>query len=88
MTGDQPERQAGHLPVSGQSAPTTGGAPFTLVFLSVMIVTTVLLLANISLAVMLNSPSDAEESLINTLQTGWQVGFSAMVGLIGGRSLS
>lgn len=67
---------------------TTISPMFKMVFLGVLGLTVVLLLVNVALAVMLNNPSEAETDLTQTVQTGWQVGFSAVVGLIGGKALS
>lgn len=88
-TADPP--QGGGAAATPETPPlatvTTVSPLFKLVFLSVTALTVLLLLLHVALAVGLESPSTTQQELIDTVQTAWQVGFSGMLGLIGGKAL-
>lgn len=93
MSDPQPQPQ----PAAGQPAPsappplatvTTVSPLFKAVLICVFALTLILLALNVALAVFIDNPSDAETDLTQRVQTGWQVGTSAMFGLIGGKALS
>lgn len=75
----------GSLSIAGVTAPSP---MFKMVFLAVLGLTVLLLLINVGLAVLLVDPSEAEADVTKTVQSGWQMGFSTLVGLIGGKALS
>ena len=60
---------------------------FKLVFLTVLGLTILSLAASFGLAVWADPTKDATRSLMETCSTTWKMGFSAIIGLIGGKAL-
>lgn len=76
-------------------APDGGSGPssiilspaFKWVFVGVMLLTLISLGTSISLAVFVKNPSPEIKGLIETCSTTFKLGFGAVVGLIGGKTL-
>ena len=49
--------------------------------------TAVLLVAYIAMGAFIQTPSPSQAEVIRALQPGWQVGFSAVIGRIGGKAI-
>jgi len=70
------------------SNPILVSSVFKLVFLSVLSLTILLIIASVSLAVGNNTSTSAEaKDLLKAFNTAWQMGFGAIVGLLGGKAL-
>lgn len=66
---------------------TTVTPAFKLVFLTILALTVLALLLNVTLVVLIDSPNDQAKSLIDTCSTITKAGFGAIVGLIGGKAV-
>jgi hypothetical protein len=60
---------------------------FKMTFITVTGLTLLLLVVNVCLAVALVHANGNQEDLIKITETGWQVGFSVLLGLLGGKAL-
>ncbi|MEZ7007419.1 hypothetical protein [Streptomyces sp. AD55] len=81
---------AGQAPAVVAAAPevTTVTAHFKLVFLCVTAITVLTLLAALYIGVFVGEPTEAATSAMNTCSTLANLGFGAMVGLLGGKAVS
>ncbi|MFG3064809.1 hypothetical protein ACGFYM_40650 [Streptomyces sp. NPDC048231] len=68
-------------------AVTTVSAHFKMVFIAVVVITTGALLADLYIAVFVPKPSEAAKSAMNTCSTIANLGFGAIVGLLGGKAV-
>jgi hypothetical protein len=60
---------------------------FYIVFFSVLGLTLVSLSINVYLVVAIENPPEQVGRLIETVSTSWKLGFGALVGLLGGKTL-
>ena len=73
-------------PPADVGRPVALTAGFRFVFVCVFLLTLILLALSVYLAG-LSEPSENAKKLFAACTTSWQMGFGAMVGLIGGKSL-
>ncbi|MCX4506706.1 hypothetical protein [Streptomyces anulatus] len=59
---------------------------FKLIFLSVLALTVFSLCGSLAIALLIDKPSEAAKAVADTCLTIAQMGFGAMVGLLGGRA--
>ena len=85
MPKENPSGPDEFLTLKTTTAPT---AWFRMVFLSVLGLTVLSLLTSAALATMVSEPSEEVKRLIETCSTTWKLGFGAIVGLIGGKTLT
>ncbi|MGW3448961.1 hypothetical protein [Streptomyces sp. NPDC001076] len=79
---------AGSSTVAEQPAVTTVTAHFKLVFLSVTLITVLTLAASLYIGIFVQKPTEAAKSAMDTCSTLANLGFGAMVGLLGGKAVS
>ncbi|MFF8322006.1 MULTISPECIES: hypothetical protein [Streptomyces] len=72
----------------GTPAVTTVSAHFKLVFIGVMVITVFTLAASLYIGIFLENPTDAAKSAMDTCSTLANLGFGAMVGLLGGKAVN
>ncbi|MCT9010645.1 hypothetical protein [Streptomyces rhizosphaerihabitans] len=75
-----------HTP--GVTAVTTVTAHFKLVFLCVAVMTLLTLMASLYIGIFVEKPTEAAKSAMNTCSTLCNLGFGAMVGLLGGKAVN
>ncbi|WP_159029173.1 hypothetical protein [Streptomyces viridochromogenes] len=63
-------------------------AHFKLVFLSVAAMTLLTLTASVYIGIFIKNPTEAAKSAMNTCSTLANLGFGAMVGLLGGKAVN
>ncbi|WP_086564719.1 hypothetical protein [Streptomyces africanus] len=78
------------MPVAVPAAPevTTVTAHFKLVFLCVTVITVLTLAASLYIGIFVEKPTDAAKSAMDTCSTLANLGFGAMVGLLGGKAVN
>ncbi|MEV2261057.1 hypothetical protein AB0J13_20615 [Streptomyces anulatus] len=81
--GGDPVPQDGSAPV----AVTTVTAHFKMVFLAVLVITIGTLAANLYIAIFVEKPTEAAKSAMDTCSTLTNLGFGAIVGLLGGKAV-
>lgn len=59
---------------------------FKMIFLAVLSITLLCLLLDFAIVLIGPEPGDSLQSLEDTLNSGFKIGFGAMVGLIGGKA--
>ncbi|MFE2970018.1 hypothetical protein ACFXKC_41380 [Streptomyces sp. NPDC059340] len=69
-------------------AVTTVTAHFKLVFIGVMVITVFTLAASLYIGVFVKEPTEAAKSAMDTCSTLANLGFGAMVGLLGGKAVN
>lgn len=74
-------------PAAHPPAVTTVTAHFKLVFISVTVFTALTLLASLYIGIFVEQPTDAGKSAMETCSTIANLGFGAMVGLLGGKAV-
>jgi hypothetical protein len=76
--------------VAGTPAPavTTVTAHFKLVFLCVTVITLLTLVASLYIGIFVEKPTEAAKSAMDTCSTLANLGFGAMVGLLGGKAVN
>lgn len=72
---------------STQPVITTVTAHFKLVFLCVTVITVLTLLASLYIGIFVEKPTEAAKSAMSTCSTLANLGFGAMVGLLGGKAV-
>lgn len=79
---------ASQAPVATVAAPevTTVTAHFKLVFICVTLITVLTLIASLYIGIFVKNPTDAAKSAMDTCATLANLGFGAMVGLLGGKA--
>ncbi|EST25807.1 hypothetical protein [Streptomyces roseochromogenus] len=70
------------------AAVTTVTAHFKLVFLSVTLITVLTLAASLYIGIFVEKPTEAAKSAMDTCSTLANLGFGAMVGLLGGKAVN
>jgi hypothetical protein len=77
-------------PTGNVSTPvvTTVTAHFKLVFLCVTVITVLTLMASLYIGIFVEKPTEAAKSAMNTCATLANLGFGAMVGLLGGKAVN
>ncbi len=65
---------------------TTVTTHFKLIFIGVLTITGAALLASIALGILIQDQTEASQSAASTVSTIAQMGFGAIVGLLGGRA--
>jgi hypothetical protein len=73
---------------SDTPAVTTVTAHFKLVFIGVMVITVLTLAANLYIGIFVEKPTEAAKSAMATCSTLANLGFGAMVGLLGGKAVN
>lgn len=84
------KRQAQAGSVAGPAARpevATVTSHFKTVFICLFALTILLLGLHVGLAVGISKPNSNQSDLIKVVETGWQIGFSALLGLLGGKAL-
>ncbi|GAA5705806.1 hypothetical protein Save01_06660 [Streptomyces avermitilis] len=66
---------------------TTVTAHFKLVFICVTVITVLTLLASLYIGIFVEKPTEAAKSAMDTCSTLANLGFGAMVGLLGGKAV-
>lgn len=69
-------------------AVTTVTAHFKLVFICVTVITLLTLLASLYIGIFVEKPTEAAKSAMDTCSTLANLGFGAMVGLLGGKAVN
>ncbi|MEV7700784.1 hypothetical protein AB0O62_30200 [Streptomyces sp. NPDC086779] len=69
------------------AAVTTVTAHFKMVFIAVLLITIATLAANLYIAIFVEKPTEAAKSAMDTCSTLTNLGFGAMVGLLGGKAV-
>ncbi|MGV9271775.1 hypothetical protein [Streptomyces griseosporeus] len=69
-------------------AVTTVTAHFKLVFLCVTVITLLTLVASLYIGIFVEKPTEAAKSAMDTCSTLANLGFGAMVGLLGGKAVN
>jgi hypothetical protein len=69
-------------------AVTTITAHFKLVFIGVMVITVFTLAASLYIGIFVKNPTEAAKSAMATCSTLANLGFGAMVGLLGGKAVN
>ncbi|MFI6011498.1 hypothetical protein ACIBAG_22230 [Streptomyces sp. NPDC051243] len=67
---------------------TTVSAHFKLVFISVTVITVLTLAASLYIGIFVEKPTEAAKSAMDTCSTLANLGFGAMVGLLGGKAVN
>lgn len=82
-------RNAEQVPVVAVATPevTTVTAHFKLVFLCVSVITVLTLVASLYIGIFVEKPTEAAKSAMDTCSTLANLGFGAMVGLLGGKAV-
>ncbi|MFC4980014.1 hypothetical protein [Streptomyces atroolivaceus] len=77
------------MPVTAAAVPevTTVTAHFKLVFICVTVITVLTLVASLYIGIFIEKPTDAAKSAMDTCSTLANLGFGAMVGLLGGKAV-
>ncbi|MFE1235602.1 hypothetical protein [Streptomyces tendae] len=75
-------------PPPPEPAVTTVTAHFKLVFISVAAITLITLMASLYIGIFVEKPTEATKSAMNTCSTLANLGFGAMVGLLGGKAVN
>ncbi|CAM5666899.1 hypothetical protein SVIOM342S_06202 [Streptomyces violaceorubidus] len=70
------------------AAVTTVSAHFKLVFISVTVITVLTLAASLYIGIFVEKPTEAAKSAMDTCSTLANLGFGAMVGLLGGKAVN
>ena len=83
VTGAAADQAAADAP-----AVTTVTAHFKLVFIGVMVITVFTLAANLYIGIFVANPTEAAKSAMATCSTIANLGFGAMVGLLGGKAVN
>ncbi|MFZ4247010.1 hypothetical protein ACOZDF_17100 [Streptomyces griseoincarnatus] len=71
-----------------EPAVTTVTAHFKLVFICVAAITLITLMASLYIGIFIEKPTEATKSVMNTCSTLTNLGFGAMVGLLGGKAVN
>jgi hypothetical protein len=74
--------------VTAAPAVTTVTAHFKLVFICVTVITLLTLLASLYIGIFVEKPTEAAKSAMETCSTLANLGFGAMVGLLGGKAVN
>lgn len=74
--------------VAEPPAVTTVTPHFKLVFISVAVITLLTLMASLYIGIFVEKPTDAAKSAMDTCSTLANLGFGAMVGLLGGKAVN
>ncbi|WP_432198533.1 hypothetical protein [Streptomyces sp. bgisy027] len=69
------------------AAVTTVTSHFKMVFIAVVVITVGALAANLYIAIFIPKPTDAAKSAMDTCATIANLGFGAIVGLLGGKAV-
>ncbi|MEU9285012.1 hypothetical protein AB0D57_09850 [Streptomyces sp. NPDC048275] len=69
------------------AAVTTVTAHFKLVFICVTVITVLTLMASLYIGIFVEKPTEAAKSAMDTCSTLANLGFGAMVGLLGGKAV-
>ncbi|MEU3280741.1 hypothetical protein [Streptomyces antibioticus] len=77
----------GNAGVTEATSITTVTAHFKLVFLCVTVITVLTLLASLYIGIFIEKPTEAAKSAMDTCSTLANLGFGAMVGLLGGKAV-
>ncbi|MFD7390531.1 hypothetical protein ACFV46_18875 [Streptomyces sp. NPDC059852] len=75
-------------PATDTAAVTTVSAHFKLVFISVTVITVLTLAASLYIGIFVEKPTEAAKSAMDTCSTLANLGFGAMVGLLGGKAVN
>ncbi|MFI5973797.1 hypothetical protein [Streptomyces sp. NPDC051452] len=70
------------------TAVTTVSVHFKLVFICVTVITVLALAASLYIGIFVEKPTEAAKSAMNTCSTLANLGFGAMVGLLGGKAVN
>ncbi|MGW5787066.1 hypothetical protein ACWEWK_24105 [Streptomyces sp. NPDC003757] len=72
---------------AGTAAVTTVSSHFKMVFIAVVAITIGALAANLYIAIFVEKPTEAAKSAMDTCSTIANLGFGAIVGLLGGKAV-
>ncbi len=61
---------------------------FKMIFLWVVVITVGCLVAYVWVGLAIQNPNDTQKAILEVLSSGWKTGFGAIVGLVGGKSIS
>ncbi|GGX65547.1 hypothetical protein GCM10010358_19900 [Streptomyces minutiscleroticus] len=82
-----PSSTVGQQDDSAVPAVTTITAHFKLVFICVALITVLTLMASLYIGIFVEKPTEAAKSAMDTCSTLANLGFGAMVGLLGGKAV-
>lgn len=85
------QRSTGYGPTAtpgGGEPPTPIGAHFKMVFISVLVLESILIVATVMMAVLIKQPTPAVEDVMVNCRMLATTGFGAICGLIGGKAVT